>query len=107
VSWRRRLDPLRGRGTVKAAADRKALGTIPSAIGGGARVEAPLYPSRTRPARVAGHSLRAGLATSAAAAGVPERVIAEQTGHKGTAMLRRYIREGSLFRENAASAVGL
>ena len=59
------------------------------------------------PAEVAGHSLRAGLATSAAAAGVAERVIAEQTGHKGTAMLRRYIREGSLFRENAASAVGL
>jgi integrase len=56
---------------------------------------------------MAGHSLRAGLATSAAAAGVPERVIAEQTGHKGTAMLRRYIREGSLFRENAAGAVGL
>ena len=58
-------------------------------------------------AEVAGHSLRAGLATSAAAAGVPERVIAEQTGHRGTAMLRRYVREGSLFRENAASAVGL
>jgi integrase len=56
---------------------------------------------------VAGHSLRAGLATSAASAGVPERVIAEQTGHKGTAMLRRYIRESSLFRENAAGAVGL
>ena len=60
------------------------------------------------PREVAGHSLRAGLATAAAAAaGVPERVIAEQTGHRGTAMLRRYIREGSLFRENAASAVGL
>ena len=59
------------------------------------------------PADMAGHSLRAGLATSAAAVGVPERVIAEQTGHKGTAMLRRYIREGPLFRENAASAVGL
>ena len=59
------------------------------------------------PAEVAGHSLRARLATSAAAAGVPERVIAEQTGHKSTAMLRRYIREGSLFRENAAGAVGL
>ena len=59
------------------------------------------------PSEVAGHSLRAGLATSAAAADVPERVIAEQTGHRGTAMLRRYIREGSLFRENAASAVGL
>ena len=59
------------------------------------------------PGEVAGHSLRAGLATSAAAAGVPERVIAATTGHKGTAMLRRYIREGSLFRENAASAIGL
>jgi integrase len=59
------------------------------------------------PGEVAGQSLRAGLATSAAAVGVPERVIAEQTGHKGTAMLRRCIREGSLFRENAASAVGL
>ena len=59
------------------------------------------------PSTVAGHSLRAGLATSAAAAGVPERVIANTTGHKGTVMLRRYIREGSLFRENAAAAVGL
>ena len=59
------------------------------------------------PGEVAGHSLRAGLATAAAEAGVPERVIAATTGHKGTAMLRRYIREGSLFRENAASAVGL
>ena len=59
------------------------------------------------PSEVAAHSLRAGLATSAAAVGVPERVIANQTGHKGTAMLRRYIREGSLFRQNAASAVGL
>ena len=59
------------------------------------------------PGEVAGHSLRAGLATSAAEAGVPERVIAATTGHKGTAMLRRYIREGSLFRENAASAIGL
>jgi|SRR5579862_253726 len=59
------------------------------------------------PEQVAGHSLRAGLATSAAAAGVSERVIAATTGHKGTAMLRRYIREGSLFRENAAAQVGL
>jgi integrase len=35
------------------------------------------------PAEFAGHSLRAGLATSAAAAGVPERVIAEQNGPQG------------------------
>jgi hypothetical protein len=31
----------------------------------------------------------------------------QQTGHKNTAMLRRYIPEGSLFRENAAAVVGL
>jgi integrase len=55
----------------------------------------------------AGHSLRSGLATSAAAADVPERVIAQQTGHKSMAVLRRYIRSGSLFRENAATRVGL
>jgi len=59
------------------------------------------------PALYAGHSLRSGLATSAARAGVSERAIARQTGHKSMAMLRRYIREGELFRENAASAVGL
>ncbi|MGO9961957.1 MAG: hypothetical protein ACLPUG_00840 [Acidimicrobiales bacterium] len=68
--------------------------------GGGARVGFD-------PADVAGHSPRAGFAASAAAARVAERVIAEQTGHKGTAVLRRYIREDSLFRVNAASAVGL
>jgi hypothetical protein len=47
------------------------------------------------------------LVTAAAMAGVSERVIMQQTGHKNTAMLRRYIREGSLFRENAAAEVGL
>lgn len=56
---------------------------------------------------VSGHLLRAGLATSAAAAGVSERVIAEQTGHKSMTVLRTYIRVRSLFTENAASAVGL
>lgn len=59
------------------------------------------------PARYAGHSLRAGLATSAAAAGVQERAIMAQTGHRSEKMVRRYIRDGSLFRENAAAAVGL
>jgi site-specific recombinase XerD len=53
-----------------------------------------------------GHSLRAGLVTAAAMAGMSERVIIQQTGHKNTTMLRRYIRQGSLFRENAAAAVG-
>ena len=56
---------------------------------------------------VAGHSLRAGLATSAAAAGVPERAIMAQTGHRSVTTLRKYIRSGSLFLENAAGRVGL
>ncbi|HEV8639318.1 MAG TPA: hypothetical protein VG370_34350 [Chloroflexota bacterium] len=56
------------------------------------------------PAKYAGRSLRAELAT---AANVPERVIALQTGHKSMTVLRRYIREGSLLRENAAARVGL
>jgi integrase len=59
------------------------------------------------PRRFSGHSLRAGLATAAAMAGASERSIAEQTGHKSLAVLRRSIRDGSLFRENAAFKVGL
>jgi site-specific recombinase XerD len=59
------------------------------------------------PARYAGHSLRAGLATSAAAAGASERVIMSQTGHRSADMVRKYIREGSLFQSNPAAMVGL
>jgi integrase len=55
----------------------------------------------------AGHSLRSGLATSAAMAGASERSIMMQTGHRSLTTLRRYIRDGSLFRENAAAVVGL
>jgi integrase len=50
------------------------------------------------PARYAGHSLRAGLATSAAAAGASESAITSQTGHRSADMVRRYIREASLFK---------
>lgn len=59
------------------------------------------------PALYAGHSLRAGLATSAAAGGASERAIMAQTGHRSLPMVRRYIRSGSLFSDNAASYVGL
>ncbi|MDP1806523.1 MAG: site-specific integrase, partial [Acidimicrobiales bacterium] len=59
------------------------------------------------PAGYSAHSLRAGLATAAAAAGVSERAIMVQTGHRSLTVARGYIREGSLFRENAAAAVGL
>ncbi len=58
-------------------------------------------------ASFAGHSLRAGLATQAAMSGVSERAIQDQTGHKSLPILRRYIRDGSLFRENAAAKIGL
>jgi integrase len=59
------------------------------------------------PAGYAGHSLRAGLATAAAQAGASERAIMAQTGHKSLPMVRRYIRDGNLFRDNAAAVVGL
>jgi site-specific recombinase XerD len=59
------------------------------------------------PDRYSGHSLRAGLATSAAAAGAQERDIMRQTGHKSVQMVRRYIRDGELFRDNVSGLVGL
>ncbi|BCU81860.1 integrase [Polycladomyces abyssicola] len=59
------------------------------------------------PQRFSGHSLRAGLATSAAMAGKDERTIMKQTRHKSVNMVRRYIRDGELFSENAVSDIGL
>ena len=58
-------------------------------------------------ARYAGHSLRAGLATSAADGGASDRAIMRQTGHRSSAMVNRYVREGQLFRDNAALLAGL
>jgi integrase len=58
-------------------------------------------------AKYAGHSLRAGHATSAAIGGASERSIMNQTGHRSVQMVRRYIRDGSLFRENSAGKLGL
>ncbi|KEO81260.1 site-specific integrase [Tumebacillus flagellatus] len=59
------------------------------------------------PDEYSGHSTRSGLATSAAKAGVSERVIMKQTRHKSTQTVRKYIKEGELFAENAAARVGL
>ncbi len=59
------------------------------------------------PARYGAHSLRAGLATSAAEAGVAERAIMNQTGHRSLPVMRGYIRSGTLFKENAAAQIGL
>jgi integrase len=54
-----------------------------------------------------GHSLRAGCVTQAAMNGVREFVIMRQTGQKTIATLRRYIRSGEIFRENAATGLGI
>jgi site-specific recombinase XerD len=54
------------------------------------------------PESVSGHSLRSGLATSAGAAGAPERMIMRTTGHRSEAMVRRYIQAGNIFTESAS-----
>jgi site-specific recombinase XerD len=59
------------------------------------------------PEEYAGHSLRSGHVTQAAANGVSERVIMDQTRHKSVTMVRRYIRKGSLWQENSAAELGL
>jgi hypothetical protein len=57
--------------------------------------------------RYSGHSLRAGFETSAAIVGASECSIMNQTGRRSTTILRRHIRDGSLFCENAANMLGL
>ena len=52
-----------------------------------------------------GHSLRSGFATSAAQSGAEERNIMAMTGHKTTQMVRRYIQEANLFRNNALNKI--
>jgi integrase len=59
------------------------------------------------PGEFAGHSLRAGFATEAAAQGASERAIMAQTGHRSVEMVRRYIRDGARDRESAAALLGL
>jgi integrase len=53
----------------------------------------------------AGHSLRAGLATSAAKAGKGAHAIMKTTGHRSVAMVQRYIRDAELFNDNAAAGL--
>jgi site-specific recombinase XerD len=52
-----------------------------------------------------GHSLRSGFATSAADAGAEERSIMAMTGHKSSEMVRRYIKEANLFKNNALNKI--
>ena len=57
------------------------------------------------PNKYGGHSLRSGFATSAAEAGAEERNIMTMTGHKTTQMVRRYIQEANLFKNNALNKI--
>jgi site-specific recombinase XerD len=52
-----------------------------------------------------GHSLRSGFATSAADSGAEERSIMAMTGHKSTEMVRRYIKEANVFKNNALNNI--
>ena len=52
-----------------------------------------------------GHSLRSGFATSAADSGVDERSIMAMTGHKSSEMVRRYIKDANLFKNNALNKI--
>ena len=52
-----------------------------------------------------GHSLRSGFATSATDSGAEERSIMTMTGHKSTEMVRRYIKEANLFKNNALNKI--
>jgi site-specific recombinase XerD len=55
--------------------------------------------------KYAGHSLRSGFATSTAESGADERNIMAMTGHKSTEMVRRYIKEANLFKNNALNKI--
>jgi site-specific recombinase XerD len=57
------------------------------------------------PNKYAGHSLRSGFATSTAESGAEERNIMAMTGHKTTQMVRRYIQEANLFKNNALNKI--
>ena len=55
--------------------------------------------------KYSGHSLRSGFATSTAESGAEERSIMAMTGHKTTQMVRRYIQEANLFKNNALNKI--
>ena len=55
----------------------------------------------------AGHSLRSGFATVAADSGADERSIMNMTGHKTTQMVRRYIKEANIFKNNALNKINI
>jgi len=57
--------------------------------------------------KYSGHSLRSGFATVAAEHGADEKSIMNMTGHKTTSMVRRYIKESNLFKNNALTKINI
>ena len=57
------------------------------------------------PKLYSGHSLRSGFATSTASMGADERSIMQMTGHKSSEMVRRYIKEANIFKNNALDKI--
>jgi site-specific recombinase XerD len=55
--------------------------------------------------KYSGHSLRSGFATVAADFGADEKSIMNMTGHKTTQMVRRYIKEANLFKNNPLNKI--
>ncbi len=49
--------------------------------------------------------MRSGFATVAAESGADERSIMSMTGHKTTQMVRRYIKEANIFKNNALNNI--
>lgn len=85
-------------GRVGGALDGRDVARIVKRSAEGAGLDASGY---------SGHSLRAGLATTAATVGKGDRAIMRQGRWRSRAMVDRYVREASLFRENAAGGIGL
>lgn len=54
-----------------------------------------------------GHSLRSGLITECAMAGLQEYEIMQQTGHRSAVVLRGYIQQANLFKSNAINKIGI
>jgi site-specific recombinase XerD len=57
--------------------------------------------------KYSGHSLRSGFATVAADHGADEKSIMNMTGHKSSSMVRRYIKETNLFKNNPLNKISL
>ena len=55
--------------------------------------------------KYSGHSLRSGFATATAQSGAEERDIMSMTGHKTTQMVRRYIKDANIFKNNALNKI--